>query len=161
MPEKVEMAQNDNFTFFYNVFYAVCTLKSFISHISDVVWSFFEFGTDSKSCIGNGLTHFQIMTPFDAPGKQAFWKHVGKGEIARNEQFLLFPQCFLPVWIAFYLFRQIWNCCLQTLSVLKSLKLSSGNGLTKLLWVLARVHNKAFENIVIEDYCYLPFLIGL
>ena len=41
------------------------------------------------------------MTPFDAVGKQAFWKHcentVGKGEIARNEQFLLFPQCFLPV----------------------------------------------------------------
>ena len=27
------------------------------------------------------------MTPFDAPGKQAFWK----GEIARNERFLLFP----------------------------------------------------------------------
>ena len=23
---------------------------------------------------------------------------VGKGEIARNEQFLLFPHCFLPVW---------------------------------------------------------------
>ena len=35
------------------------------------------------------------MTPFDAPGKQAFWKHFEKLEIARNEQFLLFPQCFL------------------------------------------------------------------
>ena len=23
---------------------------------------------------------------------------MGKGEISRNEQFLLFPQCFLPVW---------------------------------------------------------------
>ena len=23
---------------------------------------------------------------------------VGKGEIARNEQFLLFPPCFLPIW---------------------------------------------------------------
>ena len=32
---------------------------------------------------------------------------VGKGEIARNEQFLLFPQCFLPVWITFFHFRQI------------------------------------------------------
>ena len=30
------------------------------------------------------------MTPFDAP----FENTVGKGEIARNEQFLLFPQCF-------------------------------------------------------------------
>ena len=37
------------------------------------------------------------MTPFDAPWKQAFENTVGKGEIARNEQFLLFPQCFLPV----------------------------------------------------------------
>ena len=25
----------------------------------------------------------------------------GKGEIARNEQFLLFPQCFLPIWRTF------------------------------------------------------------
>ena len=32
---------------------------------------------------------------------------VGKGEIARNKQFLLFPQCFLPVWIAFCHIRQI------------------------------------------------------
>ena len=52
------------------------------------------------------------MTPFDASGKQVFWgkkkkKTGGKGEIARNEQFLLFPQCFLPVWITFFHFRQI------------------------------------------------------
>ena len=47
-----------------------------------------------------------------------------------NEQFLLF-QCFLPVWRTFCHFHQIlngyqfWlisNCCLQTLSVWKSLK---------------------------------------
>ena len=35
---------------------------------------------------------------------------------------MLFPQCFLPVWIIFCHFRQIWNCRLQTLSVWKSLK---------------------------------------
>ena len=46
------------------------------------------------------------MTPFDAFGKQAFVNTVGKGEIARNEQFLLFPQCFLPVWRTFFHFRQ-------------------------------------------------------
>ena len=28
---------------------------------------------------------------------ESFENTVGKGEIARNEQFLLFPQCFLPV----------------------------------------------------------------
>ena len=29
---------------------------------------------------------------------KSFENTVGKGEIARNEQFLLFPQSFLPVW---------------------------------------------------------------
>ena len=28
---------------------------------------------------------------------KSFENTVGKGEIARNEQFLLFPQCFLPI----------------------------------------------------------------
>ena len=46
------------------------------------------------------------MTHFDAPGKQTFRKHCGKGEIAHNEQFLLFPQCFRPVWITYYHFQQ-------------------------------------------------------
>ena len=47
---------------------------------------------------------------------------MGKGEIARNEQFLLFPLCFLPVWKTFCHFHQTRNCHLQTLSVWKSLK---------------------------------------
>ena len=51
-----------------------------------------------------------------------FENTVGKGEIARNDQFLLFPQCFLPVWITFSHFHQIQNCRLQTLSVWNSLK---------------------------------------
>ena len=53
------------------------------------------------------LTHSHTVTPFDASGKQAFENTVGKGEIARDEQFLLFPQCFLPVWITFFHFLQI------------------------------------------------------
>ena len=39
--------------------------------------------------------------PFDVSGNKPFENTVGKGEIARNEQFLLFPQCFLPIWITF------------------------------------------------------------
>ena len=62
------------------------------------------------------------MTPFDAPGKQAFENTVGKGEIARNEQFLLFPQCFLLVGMTFCHFLNILNCCLQSLSIWKSPK---------------------------------------
>ena len=67
-------------------------------------------------------THSHTMTPFDAPGNKPFENTVEKGEIAHNEQFLLFPLCFLIVWITFFHFRQIWNCRLQTLSVWKSLK---------------------------------------
>ena len=39
-----------NFTFFHNVFSATCIFRSFNSHISVVVCSFFEFGTISKWC---------------------------------------------------------------------------------------------------------------
>ena len=46
----------------------------------------------------------QLLTPL---GNKPFENTVGKGEIARNEQFLLFPQCFLPVWITFFHFPQI------------------------------------------------------
>ena len=46
---------------------------------------------------GDTLTHSHKMTPFDAPGKPTFKKNVGKREMARYEQFLFFPQCFLPV----------------------------------------------------------------
>ena len=34
-------------------------------------------------------------------GRTSLENTVGKGEIARNKQFLLFPQCFLPVWRTF------------------------------------------------------------
>ena len=40
-----------NSTFFHNVFYAICIIKSFDSHISVVIWSFFEFGMASKLSI--------------------------------------------------------------------------------------------------------------
>ena len=53
---------------------------------------------------------------------KSFENAVGKGEIARYEQFLLFPQCFLPFKRTFCHFHQIKNYRLQTLSVWKSLK---------------------------------------
>ena len=53
---------------------------------------------------------------------KSFEHTVGKGEIAQNEQFLLFPQCFLPFCWAFNHFDQIYNCGPQTYSVWKSLE---------------------------------------
>ena len=38
---------------------------------------------------------------------KSFENTVGKGEIAHNEQFLLFPQCFLPIWRVSYHFHLI------------------------------------------------------
>ena len=46
---------------------------------------------------------------------------MGKGEIARNEQFLLFSPCFQPLWKSFCHFHQIQNCHLQTPLIWKSL----------------------------------------
>ena len=50
-----------------------------------------------------------------------FENTVGKGEIALNKQFFLFPQCFLPIQGTFN-FQQIRNCHQHTLSVWKNLK---------------------------------------
>ena len=41
------------------------------------------------------LTLYSIDTHITTSATDAFKNIVGKGEIARNEQFLLFPQCFL------------------------------------------------------------------
>ena len=57
--------------------------------------------------VESALTHSHTITLFDTLGNKPFENTVEKGEIARNEQFLLFPQCFLPVWIAFCHFLQI------------------------------------------------------
>ena len=38
---------------------------------------------------------------------KSFENTVGKRKIARNEQFLLFPHCFLPFWMTFCQFHQI------------------------------------------------------
>ena len=71
-------------------------------------WYLFPFTSYHK--LKGILSHshtWHLLTPL---GNKPFENTVGKGEIARNKQFLLFPQCFLPVWITFCHFHQIWNC---------------------------------------------------
>ena len=53
---------------------------------------------------------------------KSFENTVGKGEIACDKQFLLFPHHFLPFGRNFCHFHQILNCRLLTPSVWKSLK---------------------------------------
>ena len=43
----------------------------------------------------HGLTLYSIDTHFDTSTTDNLENIMGKGENARNEQFLLFPQCFL------------------------------------------------------------------
>ena len=51
------------------------------------------------------LTLYQTNLGFMCLQYKSFENTVGKGEIARNEQFLLFPQCFPPIWRTFYHFH--------------------------------------------------------
>ena len=48
-----------------------------------------------SSSVRKELTLYPIDTHFDALATTAFENIVGKGEIACDVQFLLFPQCFL------------------------------------------------------------------
>ena len=61
------------------------------------------------------LTLSQTSPGFYMPAVQVFWKHCEKGEIACNEQFLLFSQCFFcPFAELSLIFHQIQNFRLQT-----------------------------------------------
>ena len=125
-----------NFTFFLNVFYAICILKSLIATFQLSSAASLNLGRSQNGLFGNGLNkqcgskmkvhililistqylHKQLTFPkwqildssklieiavenfkFDWNGRK-FSKQVKntveKGEIARFDQFLLFPQCF-------------------------------------------------------------------
>ena len=71
----------------------------------------------------------------------SFENTVRKGEIAHNEQFLLFPQCFLPFQKTLCHFYKIQNCHLQTLSILKNLKFVVLDRVNCLIKCILLVHN--------------------
>ena len=86
-----------------------------LSKLSNLILSYF----------GNELTlsPFPNKPVFTYQQYKSFENTVGKGEIARNEQFLLFPQCFQSFLTIFCHFHKIQNCGLPTLSAWKSLNL--------------------------------------
>ena len=65
-------------------------------------WSKVKVFADDKMNIDK-LTLSQTSPSFyvSAVRVESFENTVGKGEIARHKQFLLFPQSFLSIWIAF------------------------------------------------------------
>ena len=66
---------------------------------------------------------YQTSPGFTFLQYKSFENTVGKGGIARFEQYLLFPLCFLPVWRIFCHFHQIWNCRMQTFFHLEESKI--------------------------------------
>ena len=57
----------------------------------------FLFLTSFNVSFDNGLTLSQTSPGFTCLQYKSFENTLGKGEMARNKQFLLSPQCFLPV----------------------------------------------------------------
>ena len=75
--------------------------KSDLLYMSAILWE-------------KGLTHSHTKTPFDAPGKQAFWKHCGKRRNCSSQAISPFPTVF--------------STCLDNFLLFSSnLKLSSAN----------------------------------
>ena len=55
------------------------------------------FSASKCGMCGNGLTLYQTSPGVYVSAVQVLENTVGKGEIAHNEQFHLFPQGFLPI----------------------------------------------------------------
>ena len=51
----------------------------------------------NQGLFGKGLTLYHTIPTLNNPEEEGLENTVGKGENARDEQFLLFPQCFLPI----------------------------------------------------------------
>ena len=71
---------------------------------------------NAKENVKNKMPSINLKLPFPKEALvftclqyKSFENTVGKGEIARNEQFHLFPQCFLTIWITFSHIYQISN----------------------------------------------------
>ena len=85
------------------------------------IFSFF-LNVCLKASFSGSFNLSQTRSGFYMSAEQIFENTEGKGETARNNQFLLFPQGFLPIWKTSCRFHEILNSHLQTLSVWKSLK---------------------------------------
>ena len=82
----MKLLKMSNFTFFHNVFYAICVLKSFNPLPDDKI-------LDRSKLRQSADDNFKFHENSRNLSKRVE-NTVGKGEIAGYEQFLLFPQCF-------------------------------------------------------------------
>ena len=94
------------------------------------------------------LTLSQTSPGFYVSAVQVCWKTLwGKEKLLVTSNFSFPPQCFLPVWWAFFHFHLLWNCRLLALSVWKSLKFvvwEKVNAVSNIISVIPLPHNDDF-----------------
>ena len=75
--KKVNLLKLSNFTFFHNVFYAICILKSYYRHILVIVCNFFEFGTVPKWCNRELFKDGESLSSSSSYEPSSFSLHIG------------------------------------------------------------------------------------
>ena len=106
--EKEKLLVMSNFSFSYIVFLTLWRTFCHLDKCKNCHLQTLSSLEESKICrLGKGLPFPKQALVFACLQYKSFENTVGKGEIARNEQFLLFPQCFLPISRTFYHFHQI------------------------------------------------------
>ena len=85
------------------------------------------------------LTLYSIDTHFNASTTESFWKHCGKEKIARNEQFLLIPQCFL-------LYQKLVSPSVNIYDIISLFAAESGESKTWMWGKRLRVKNIAYSS---------------
>ena len=85
---------------------------------------------------------------------KSFENNVGQREIACYKQFLLNPQCFLPVYRTSCHFHQTWNCCLQDLSARESLKFVIWERVNKQLFNFAPIISNIIKTSLFPILCF-------
>ena len=96
------------------------------------------------------LTLSQTSPCFRCLQYKLFENAVGKGEIARNEQTHLFPQCFLSIWKTLRHFCRIQHRSLQTLWIWKSQKF--------VVWNTQNTWNKHEFFVWIDNTCWVVYI---
>ena len=100
--EKGEIAPNRQFLLFSQCFLFYLALIFRLKSTLKCCLQFVSIWTSLKFChLVMGLPFPKQALVFICLQYKSFENTVGKGEIACNEQFLLFTQCFLPVWRTF------------------------------------------------------------
>ena len=120
----------------------VCTVNSSYVKSQSLVQNLCKFSID--------LNPSQTSPVFSASAVKPFENTVGKGEIAHNKQFLLFPNCFVSFCKTFSIFNKLRIVVLNSFSLeeFKIFPFGKELNIYQIMQTLATLGKKAFENNV-------------